>query len=274
VHSCVIFLHVPKAAGATLNVILRRHFAEDETYRIDGRNVAESIAKFKRLPRAEREKIRLLAGHQGYGLHAYLGTPSTYVTLLRDPVDRAVSHYYYARSAPGHYLHDEIVSKGIGLEDYPKLAAEVRNGQTRMLAGSDGAESDECGRKELDLAKRRLTESFSAFGICGEFDRSLVLLKRRLGLRRPYYHRINVTPGRPRRADVPRSAAGAIARSNEFDMELYRFALARFKEACAGAPGLDREVRSLRRRNRLHGVARKVLAPVRWVFGATRREGT
>jgi hypothetical protein len=270
----VIFLHIPKAAGATLNVILRRHFTEDETYRIDGRNVAASIERFKNLPQAERERIRLLAGHQGYGLHAYLGTPSTYVTLLRDPVDRAVSHYYYARSAPGHYLHDEIVSKGIGLEDYPKLAEEVRNGQTRMLAGSDGVTSDACGRRELELAKGRLAESFSGVGICEEFDRSLMLLKRRLGLRRIHYDRINVTPGRPRRAEVPRSAVDAIERSNESDMELYEFALARFKEACAGASGLDREVRSLRRRNRFRRAARKVLAPVRWVFGATRREGT
>jgi hypothetical protein len=270
----VIFLHIPKAAGATLNVVLRRHFAENETYRIDGRNVAESIATFKRLPRAERERIRLLAGHQGFGLHAYLGAPSTYVTLLRDPVDRAVSHYYYARSAPGHYLHDEIASRGIDLEDYPKLAEEVRNGQTRMLAGSDGATSDACGRGELELAKRRLAESFCLFGVTEQFDRFLVLLKRRLGLRRLCYHRMNVTPRRPRRADVPQSAAGAIERSNEFDMELYRFALAGFEEACAAAPGLDREVRSLRRRNRFHRAARKVLAPVRRVFGATRREGT
>ena len=263
----MIFLHIPKAAGATLNVILRRHFAEEETCRIDGRNVADSIERFKRLPQAELERIRLLAGHQGYGLHAYLGASPTYVTLLRDPIDRAVSHYYYARSAPGHYLHDEIVSKGIDLEDYPKLAAEVRNGQTRMLAGSDGVESEACGREELELAKRRLLESFSVFGVTERFDSFLVLLRSRLGLRRLHYSRANVTPGRPRRADVPRSAAEALERSNEFDTELYQFALARFKEACAGAPGLDREVRSLRRRNRCWGAARKVLAPVRWALG-------
>ena len=263
----MIFLHIPKAAGATLNVILRRHFAEEETYRIDGRNVAESIKKLKGLPQAERERIRLLAGHQGFGLHAYLGASPTYVTLLRDPVDRAVSHYYYARSAPGHYLHDEIERNAVGLEDYPKLAAEVRNGQTRMLAGSDGVESEACGRKELELAKRRLLESFSVFGVTERFDSFLVLLRSRLGLRRLHYSRANVTPGRPRRADVPRSAAGAIERANEFDMELYQFAVAEFTRACAGAPGLDREVRSLRRRNRFHRAARKVLAPVRWALG-------
>ena len=62
---------------------------------------------------------------------------TTYITVLRDPVDRIASHYYYAKRYPTHYLHKEITGRNMSLQDYAsaRLSDELDNGQVRMLAG-------------------------------------------------------------------------------------------------------------------------------------------
>ncbi len=42
--------------------------------------------------------IHLLGGHLPFGIYQYLPSDSRYITFLRDPVERTLSHYYRARS--------------------------------------------------------------------------------------------------------------------------------------------------------------------------------
>ena len=76
-------------------------------------------------------------GHMGFGLHDYLPQGASYITMLRDPIDRIVSHYYYVLQNQGHYLHKEVAGKGLSLEQFADsaLSTELDNGQTRVLAG-------------------------------------------------------------------------------------------------------------------------------------------
>jgi hypothetical protein len=45
----------------------------------------------------------------------------------------------------------------------------------------------------LDIAKRNLASHFAVIGITEEFDRSLILMKRRLAWRHPFYTSQNVS---------------------------------------------------------------------------------
>ena len=43
---------------------------------------------FAQIPPARLRKTRMFKGHMLFGLHEILPQPSTYITVLRDPVDR------------------------------------------------------------------------------------------------------------------------------------------------------------------------------------------
>ena len=116
----MIFLHLPKAAGTTLHMILDRQYGPDEAFTIDGQRVRESIEVFKQLPESERARIRALKGHMAFGPHHHLPRPAIYVTLLRDPVRRLISHYHNVRRHPAHYLHDQVMAGQMSLQAYAR----------------------------------------------------------------------------------------------------------------------------------------------------------
>src|SRR5579871_2524947 len=112
----LIFLHVPKAGGSTLHRILEREYS-GRTVR-ETRFGAEAEAELAGLTVAERNEVALLKGHMHFGLHELFPRPTTYVTFLREPVARIVSHYYYVRSHPDHFLHQTVVGESLDLHAY------------------------------------------------------------------------------------------------------------------------------------------------------------
>jgi hypothetical protein len=216
-----------------------------------------------------------------FGLHQYLSVPATYITMLRDPVDRVVSHYYFVLKTPSHYLHQAVARERMGLEDFVRsgLSTELTNDQTRLISGVekvntrllDGEERrtlrasrEPVTREILETAKRNLREHFAAVGLFKSFDESLLLFKKVLGWGGIYYVRRNVTKGRPRVRQIPRQARAVIEKYNEMDMELYEYARQRFEEAIReqGAE-FERELRSFRRKNRVYETALKGYALTR-----------
>lgn len=218
--STVIFLHIPKTAGTTFRGILERAYRPAQMREIYG-DIPEAITSFQSLPKAERKQIRCLLGHFEFGLHTDLPQPASYVTFLRDPIDRIISHYYYVRRSPGHYLHDTVVSEEVALKDYVHLADELSNGQTQMIAG--GAQED-APETWLKAAKRNLREHFAVVGITERFDASLALMARRLEWGAVYYRVRNATRKRPRKADLDSQTLDVLKRHNRVDCELYAFA--------------------------------------------------
>lgn len=229
----VLFLHIPKAGGQTLGEFVYAH-TRSETAPEDGvlkAGVAYLTYGFLKerplevpghaLPLLQRRDLRAVIGHFWYGLHEHVARPSVYVTMLRDPVERVLSLYYYAR------LHDSIT-----LDEFiakPPFR-EVDNDQTRRIAGVD-PEIGECTEAMLRTAKENLRR-FAVAGTLERFDETLELLKRRLGWHGPAVsHPRNVNPDRPASASLPRETIAAIRRRNELDFELWRFASELMDEA-------------------------------------------
>src|SRR5215211_9386877 len=77
----------------------------------------------------------------------------------------------------------------------------------------------------LAQAKRNLAEELVFFGLTERFDESLVLAKRRLGLKAILYRSSGrVNPERPRGDEIPAEVRRAAERCNRYDIELYRHA--------------------------------------------------
>jgi Galactose-3-O-sulfotransferase len=225
---CIIFLHLPKTAGETLRRTLKWKYGSEMLYLHTLTEPAESLEE---VPLSKRRDARVLTGHLYYGVHEYIPQRCEYITLLRDPVARVISFYYYILGRTDHYRHEELVRSGMSLEEFVRSSPErgIENDQTRMLSGKGAGELDagELGRDALDEAKRNL-ESFLVVGLTERFDESFILIRRALGWKLPLYVTKNVSAG-PKPASA--TAVELIRERNQLDLELYEHARALFSAA-------------------------------------------
>ncbi|MHB1348522.1 MAG: sulfotransferase family 2 domain-containing protein [Desulfobulbaceae bacterium] len=262
--SVLFFLHVPKAAGSTLHVILDRHYPPSETYTIDGLDVRASIEKFVNLPSDELERLKLVKGHMPFGLHRYIASPTAYVTFLREPVERVISYYYYVRRSPSHYLHQKVVRNNLSLQGFveARLTTEVYDFQTKLIAG---VESElhrwEYDHSLLEKAVTNLDRYFSVVGVSELFDESLLLMKYSLGWHFwPFYRKQNVTKGRAKIDRLPDNTIQLIYNGNSLDSALYEHALRKLRAGLILAGITRGRVVLFRLLNRVYNLTR---------FGAT-----
>ncbi|MEZ4510948.1 MAG: sulfotransferase family 2 domain-containing protein [Chloroflexota bacterium] len=234
----LIFLHIPKSAGTTLNFILESHFSREESYSVSKSNYypGGSIDGFKAMSPERHAKIRWLTGHMGYGYHDYLSGPSVYVTLLRDPVERLISNYYFERHLRESPIHEMIRSGKMDLREYVYYyyAIEMDNLQTRMIAGNWEKRGDgPCTPEMLEQAKQNLQDHFAVVGVARRFDEFYFLLRHYFGWRYVPYVTRNKTKSRPRREEVPTADRQMIKEYNRYDIELFKFAKEMFETQLA-----------------------------------------
>lgn len=269
----VIFLHIGRTAGATIRRILRRQFRPSEILLIRNRlldsrggssrrlNREQPLEYFAELPESDRARPRLIiAQHISpnptrtiFGLHRFVPRPSTYVTLLRDPVALMTSQYYYVAGNPKHPLHGEVTGRYPTLDAYVRsdVALETNNTQTRVISGDTSAPFGGCTEQMLEAAKSNIERHFSVVGLTEQFDESLLLLGRAFGWSNLYYVRANVTP-QHRRDALSVDTIRLIEQQNRFDAELYRWAAARFEQTIAADRSFGEDLRRFRRRNGLY----------------------
>jgi hypothetical protein len=249
----LIFIHIPKSAGRTLKSVIDRQFNQSEVYSISG-DVHQAFRSFTQLPESEREKFRYINGHMYFGIHHYTKKPCNYITMLRHPINRVISHYYYVLRSPDHYLYTKVKSENMSLEDYVSndLSTELENGQTRFISG---IKTDEHATFEmLEKAKINISNSFIIAGVMERFDESLILMKKALGWKNVFYIKGNVNPKRTSKAEIPESTLRLIQSKNQLDMELYTFVKDNFDKLVRHEKiSFQSEVQLFRFMNRLYG---------------------
>jgi len=223
-HEALIFLHIPKTAGTTLNRIIEWQYSPLSIFTIDPHGIRATPERFKTLSEQRRRQLRVVRGHMVYGIHEFLPQGATYITMLRDPVARLLSAYSFILRRPLNPMHRKLKRGRLGVEAFIQLTPNRQNLQCRILAG---VEDVNCDQRLLDVAKENITKSFSVVGLCERFEESLMLIANAFGWEIPYYENRKVSKVRP---TFDPGVVNMIQEHNRFDMELYEFARKRFDE--------------------------------------------
>ncbi len=250
--SLLVLIHIPKTAGTTLHKILAHQAGPGGVMVRHDSEGPPSGAWLTEVRRRNALGGLVVVGHQSVGLHERL-PDVRYVTCLRHPVDRLLSHYHHAKCDPTHYLHRAILEKKLDLAGYVAsgLSGELSDGMVRMLAGIEDFDHGVVDDTILERAKTNLMEHFDAVIPNEKFDAGVLLLADGKGWLPPYYIRRKVGRVRPEKPDA--ATIRVVETHNRHDLELYRWAVARFEEEAASHPGLSGHVSSFQQRNRVWG---------------------
>lgn len=234
----IFVVHIPKAAGTTLRLIVERQYPPQNLYKIKS-DIQGDQERFRNLSDDRKRGIRLVFGHQCFGLHEALpeGQPYTYITLLRDPLERVISLWAYAKTGTkAHYLQGP--ASKMTLEDFvgSGVTCTVDNAQVRQLCGDDrfvmisGKQHPYrdmlipyggVTRAHLEKAKRNIIRHFAFAGIAEQFDDSLEAMRRLFAWRMPQYENQNVSRWKPKR--IAKWQGKIIYDHNQLDYELYNW---------------------------------------------------
>ena len=227
--AALIFLHLPKCAGTTLNRIIEWEYDPMRVFSIDPILFLWSYKKLNQWPAKRLGRMQVFKGHMPFGIHRRLPQPSTYITFLRDPVERVISAYYFARNYLLHPKH-RWISK-LSLEEYARVSPN-HNVQCKYISGRPFVgdhHAGDCDEQTLEAAKENLTRYFSLVGLTERFDEGLAILKIMFGWEIAKYANFNVTSGRLKRNSLPSLTVDLIAERNKYDVALYEYAVPIFE---------------------------------------------
>jgi hypothetical protein len=267
-NATLIFLHVPRTAGTTLqNIMMVRQYRQDEAH-IEELFLPAQIERFAALPEDYRARLKLLKGHMAFGVHRHLPRPARYFTMIRDPIDRVVSFYYYIRRRTADPLHQEIVEKGLDLAAFVESGIardHTDNSFVRLISGEPFVEMGSVDRTLLDQAKTNIRDHFVLTGSVEHFDETILMLKKAMGwVGSVYYWRRNVTAQRPAIESLDPRTRRVLEEHTQFDRALVDHCRSLFEAQRSAMPGsFQRELHRFKRRNAAMQRVYPMLQPVR-----------
>jgi hypothetical protein len=225
-----IFTHIQKTAGTSF--VKRLVEANIEKTAILSGSIKSIALEIGR-------EHDFVTGHIPYGIHVLIPRRTRYITFLRDPVDRAVSHYHFIRQCdPALCEHDRYsdAMRYTLAEFYKKQ--RYQNEMARMIAGIhwdqayEYADSSFFQKWLLNSAMNNLKYKYLCFGLQEQFEVSLDHIKDRLNWteENPVSERKKKTRRRPPVDGLDSCVIEQIEQSNSLDRKLYRFACKLFKE--------------------------------------------
>lgn len=203
-----------KTAGTTIDYIFRNNFGINYV-------IVHSVAKEKDCLGRDiatkddleyilnkNKSIRCISGHSVRPYCNFDGlSDKKYITFLREPVARYVSHY-------NHHINNQ--KDGLSFEDWLNKTTE-NNYQVKFIANEEN----------LTKATYYLRTKFNFIGLVESFNTSLLLMKQFISLPSTFeirYKKMNLARNYQIKEILTPDIIDKIIKNNELDISLYNFA--------------------------------------------------
>jgi len=214
----LISVHVPKTAGSTFSVLLRKNFGkglhfdygpEHETttdlirqaFHAGGGQQAAALLR----EACAHNRLSCIHGHFQAEKYYRLFPRADFVFWIRDPVERLLSNFYFFRR-------------------YPELGTDlVRQVHEGRINVREFAEREEFRNVHVRMIRNVPMERFAFIGLCECYDESVLRFAERFGVRSPLKQRVrskNINTRKPRLDDE--ELRSYIRSLNAEDEALYR----------------------------------------------------
>ncbi len=176
----------------------------------------------------EKKKIKAVCAHMCYGAHKFF-KKYQYVTLIREPVERVISSYYFSLSNPNDFGNKLIKEQELSLKEFARRP-ELYNLQTRYLSSFPFSCKDWHIKPPEDInykievmrIKKRLEKEF-IFGLVEDMQGFIKMISNKLNIDLNTNVNSNKTVYRPEINEIDKETIKEIKKNNEHDIELYQF---------------------------------------------------
>ena len=253
----LVFIHLPKTGGTTLKNIIFREFPRKKIFHIVNTLHRET---FLQMSDEKRNEFDCITGHVPTCIHNFISRPCRYIILLREPLERAISDYYFILTSVQHPRHERYNREKVTLEEhlrkkrgstpdiiklllYPKLEVLPDIPIIEKWRGFESYTMNEM----IEESKRKLREDFFQAGVLDRFGEFVFLLSRRLRWKFPYYRTENRSSSRFRadaRNTIDTEVLSHFYAANRIEYQLYEYACslfaAQWSESGISGPAVSR----------------------------------
>ncbi|WP_233828420.1 sulfotransferase family 2 domain-containing protein [Paraburkholderia sp. ZP32-5] len=216
----VFFIHLPKCGGSTVISFFDLNKGKDQFISFVWDQAGWEHCRAKLLA------TRVGGGHQPYGIHRTLKHPLSYCTMVRDPLARQISHYWYAASGKNGEVNrgvsvstpEALAQQGVlSLDEWVGESLGGRNLFVQMLSGEATV-----NEASLAIAQTHLHEQIGTVGVCENMSEFLLRLCGTNGFKLPFYFETNRTNGSPKgKSHLSEAAKQRFIDDNSFDYQIF-----------------------------------------------------
>jgi len=217
----ILFMHIAKTAGTAFREAIADNYRQSEIAYLYPDPPGLLTYKLGELPLEQRRAFRLVIGHFQYGMHDLIPQECQYVTIVREPFARIVSHFRYIlekSEAPG--ITDSADSLVEMLERHATV--NLDNLVTRCFSGVDEKDvpPGKVDQAVYSLAVEHLNTCFSFVGHQERADQAYSTLRQKFNWK-PRFTLENVNRSRLPHKQGYETARKAIGHFNRWDCQLY-----------------------------------------------------
>lgn len=217
------FIHIPKTAGTTFRYLLYQQFQQERIFSnqsmiLNNNGRYQQFDTFKNLSIEEQKAYELICGHYFFSFGQTLALEYQYMTFLRHPVERVMSHIYHMKRK-----HENLKEKP------PEEVFELKikllsNFQIKYFMADHKGPIE---HDSIQKAKENL-ESFAFVGLTDRFKESLSIAENNFNWKMTSMGKMNQAKDKP--MILSSEFVKRIEETSAADLEFYEFGVQLFEK--------------------------------------------